>query len=151
MAKETYDFDFVYTTDDGRQILIPNQSVSDEKKRTELLKAYAKEIAGKLLAAVPDPLAAVDKKYDFTTEDGTVTVDDGYYLITSSLGTNLVLATSNITINTKNEYIVDNKVAETASMTIGENATYYIEVYLPASIDVEKPVIVHDTLFNSFL
>ena len=45
MAKETYDFDFVYTTDDGRQILIPNQSISDEKKRTELLKAYAKEIA----------------------------------------------------------------------------------------------------------
>ena len=114
-----------------------------DKYNTE---AYAKEIAGKLLAAVPDPLAEVDKKYDFTTEDGAVTVDDGYYLITSSLGTNLVLATSNITINTKNEYIVDNKVAETASMTIGENATYYIEVYLPASIDVEKPVIVHDTL-----
>ena len=45
MAKETYDFDFVYTADDGRQILIPNQSVPDEKKRTELLKAYAKEIA----------------------------------------------------------------------------------------------------------
>ena len=117
--------------------------LADDKYNTE---AYAKEIAGKLLAAVPDPLAEVDKKYDFTTEDGAVTVDDGYYLITSSLGTNLVLATSNITINTKNEYIVDNKVAETASMTIGENATYYIEVYLPASIDVEKPVIVHDTL-----
>ena len=117
-------------------------ALADDKYNTE---AYAKEIAGKLLAAVPT-LAAVDKKYDFTTEDGAVTVDDGYYLITSSLGTNLVLATSNITINTKNEYIVDNKVAETASMTIGENATYYIEVYLPASIDVEKPVIVHDTL-----
>lgn len=117
--------------------------LADSKYNTE---AYAKEIAGKLLAAVPDPLAEVDKKYDFTTENGAVTVDDGYYLITSSLGTNLVLATSNITINTKNEYIVDNKVAETASMTIGENATYYIEVYLPASIDVEKPVIVHDTL-----
>ena len=117
--------------------------LADDKYNTE---AFAKEIAGKLLAAVPDPLVEVDKKYDFTTEDGAVTVDDGYYLITSSLGTNLVLATSNITINTKNEYIVDNKVAETASMTIGENATYYIEVYLPASIDVEKPVIVHDTL-----
>lgn len=45
MAKETYDFDFVYTADDGRQILIPNQSVPDEKKQSELLKAYAKEIA----------------------------------------------------------------------------------------------------------
>lgn len=31
-------------------------------------------------------------------------------------------------------------------MTIGENATYYIEVHLPESIDVEKPVVVHDTL-----
>ena len=117
--------------------------LADDKYNTE---AYAKEIAGKLLAAVPTSLATVDKKYEFTTEDCPVTVDDGYYLITSSLGTNLVLATSNITINTKNEYIVDNKVVETASMTIGQNATYYIEVYLPESIDVEKPVVVHDTL-----
>ena len=116
--------------------------LADGKYNTE---AYAKEIAGKLLAAVPT-LASVDEKYEFKTEDGEVTVDDGYYLITSSLGTNLVLATSNINIKTKNEYIVDNKVAETASMTIGQNATYYIEVYLPASIDVEKPVVVHDTL-----
>lgn len=45
MAKDTYDFDFVYTADNGRQILIPNQSVSDEKKEAERLKAYAKEIA----------------------------------------------------------------------------------------------------------
>ena len=116
--------------------------LSDDKYNTE---AYAKEIAGKLLAAVPT-LADVDQKYEFTTEDGAVTVDDGYYLITSSLGTNLVLATSNINITTKNEYIVDNKVAETASVTIGENATYYVKVYLPESIDVKKPVIVHDTL-----
>ena len=104
------------------------------------------EIADWLLENVPATLETVDKKYEFTTKDGAVTVEDGYYLITSSLGTNLILATSNINITEKNEYIVDNKVAETASMTIGENATYYIEVHLPESIDVEKPVVVHDTL-----
>lgn len=44
MAKETYDFDFVYTADDGRQILIPNQSVSDEKKRTDCLRLMQKRL-----------------------------------------------------------------------------------------------------------
>lgn len=108
----------------------------------------AKEIAAWLLANVPTQLAAVDKKYDMTSNGATATttVDDGYYLITSSLGTNLVLATSNITINTKNEYIEDQKVAETASVTVGENATYYIEVFLPESIDTTKKVTVHDNL-----
>ena len=111
-------------------------------------EAKAKEIAAWLLANVPQTLASVDKKYEMTSGGSTATtnVDDGYYLITSSLGTNLILATSNITINTKNEYIVDQKVAETASVTVGESATYYIEVYLPASIDTSKKVTVHDNL-----
>ncbi|MBP3209144.1 MAG: SpaH/EbpB family LPXTG-anchored major pilin [Oscillospiraceae bacterium] len=109
-------------------------------------EAKAKEIAAWLLANIPTTLATVDKKYEFETDNMAVTVDDGYYLITSSLGTNLILATSNINITEKNQYIVDNKVAETASMTIGQSATYYIEVFLPSTIDVELPVVVHDTL-----
>ena len=131
----------------------------DAKYNTE---AYAKEIAGKLLAAIPTGVvecysgaagynavaaaAAIDKKYSFNTEDMAITVDDGYYLITSSLGTNLILATSNINIATKNEYIDDGKVAETASVTVGESATYYIVVNIPATVDPSKPIVVHDEL-----
>jgi fimbrial isopeptide formation D2 family protein/LPXTG-motif cell wall-anchored protein len=107
-----------------------------------------------------DIKAAALATYNFAqTEPGgsasADNVDPGYYLITSSLGTELVVQTlADVTINTKNEYIVDDKVAETASVTIGENVTYYIKVYLPATIDTELPVHVHDTLdpelaFNS--
>ena len=114
----------------------------DSKYNTE---AYAKEIAEKLLAAKPATMASVDKSYSFTTGQ-KATVDDGYYLITSSLGTNLILATSDITIQEKNQYVVDNKIAETASVSIGENATYYIEVFIPATVDTTKKVTVHDNL-----
>lgn len=123
----------------------PDTSTTANENNTE---AKAKEIAAYLLAHKPDTLASVDKKYDMTSNgtSATATVDDGYYLITSSLGTNLVVATSNITINTKNEYISDEKTAETASVTVGENATYYVKVTIPASIDQTKPITVHDVL-----
>lgn len=111
-------------------------------------EAVAKEIAAYLLAHVPNPLSSVDKSYSMTSTNGvaTATVEDGYYLISSSLGTNLVLATTNIDIFTKNEYISDEKTAETASVTVGQNATYYVKVTLPASIDQQKSVTIHDLL-----
>jgi len=128
------------------QLVDPDTSTTDVNENNTEEKA--KEIAAYLLANKPATLATVDKKYDMTSNGttATATVDDGYYLITSSLGTNLVLATSNITINTKNEYITDEKTVEKASVTVGENATYYIKVTLPASIDQSKPVTVHDVL-----
>ena len=84
-----------------------------------------------------------------TSVSGTATkadVDDGYYLITSSLGTNLVLATSDITITTKNEYITDDKTVAKTDWNVGDHVSYSITVNLPASIDYTKPVIVHDTM-----
>ena len=73
-------------------------------------------------------------------------VDDGYYLITSSLGTNLVLATSDISITTKNEYVTDVKTVAKTNYNVGDKVPYTITVNLPASIDYSKPVIVHDTM-----
>ena len=105
-------------------------------------EAAAKTAAAYLLANAPADAA----KVEFTSNQTPVTVADGYYLITSSLGTNLILATANVNLTTKNEYVTDDKVAETASVTIGENATYYIKVYLPATIDTSKKVTVHDNL-----
>ena len=74
------------------------------------------------------------------------TVDDGYYLIKSSFGTNMILATSNIEITEKNEGPQDDKKVETASLTAGQNATYYITVVVPESIDTSKTITVHDIL-----
>ena len=88
-----------------------------------------------------------------TSSNGVATVTDaadGYWLIDSSLGTNLILATSNIVITTKNSYTDDDKVAETASATIGQNVTYYVKVFFPASIDTTLPVVVHDELADVF-
>jgi fimbrial isopeptide formation D2 family protein/LPXTG-motif cell wall-anchored protein len=114
-------------------------------------EAKAKEIAAWLLEKKPATFTEnVDMVYEFDTEDMAVKVDDGYYLITSSLGTNLILATSNVNISEKNQFIIDGKVAETASVTIGENVTYYIKVYLPSTIDTALPVVVHDALAKEF-
>lgn len=81
-----------------------------------------------------------------TADEAKTPVDDGYYLITSTLGTNLILATSDIEITEKNDYPKDDKKVETGSLTIGESATYYITVVVPASIDTSKKIIVHDVL-----
>ena len=84
-----------------------------------------------------------------TSSAGTATnatVDDGYYLVKSSLGTNLVLATSNINITTKNDYVTDDKTVAKTNYNVGDMVPYTITVNLPASIDYTKPVTVHDTM-----
>ena len=108
--------------------------------------AEAADAFAKFLLANKGSIAATTTA---TSADGVAKVEnvaDGYWLIDSSLGTNLILATSNITITTKNSYTDDDKIAETASVTIGESVTYYIKVYFPKSIDTKIPVVVHDDL-----
>ncbi len=109
----------------------------------------AKEIAEWLEENIPSQLKPVDKKYEFISKQPATEVDDGYYLITSSLGTKVILATTDIKINEKNEYVTDDKVVEKQSVTVGESATYYVKVYLPASIDTSEIVTVHDVLAKS--
>lgn len=86
---------------------------------------------------------------DITADQPGTPVQDGYYLITSTLGTNLILATSDIEITEKNDYPKDDKKVETASITAGQNATYYITVVVPKSIDTSKKITVHDKLSNA--
>ena len=73
-------------------------------------------------------------------------VDDGYWLIESTLGTALVLATSDIEITTKNQYVTDEKTVAETSYNVGDIVTFTITVNLPATIDYTKPVTVHDTM-----
>jgi hypothetical protein len=45
MGKDTYDFDLVYTADDGTKILLQNQPKREKEKEAAKLKAYAEAIA----------------------------------------------------------------------------------------------------------
>ena len=91
----------------------------------------------------------IESDYDFSTVE-TASFDDSYYLITSSLGTNLILATSDITITEKNEYISDDKTAEESNYNVGDNVKYTITVNIPESVDETKKATVHDTLPTEF-
>ena len=71
----------------------------------------------------------------------------GYYLITSTLGDELVVQTlADVTINTKNEYPSVNKtIPETdKSAQIGDTITYTIPVTVPASAN--DTIVVTDTM-----
>lgn len=80
----------------------------------------------------------------------TKTVTDGYYLITSSLGTNLILATSDITIKEKNVYPTITKFVDgnksLADHNIGDMVPYTITVTVPENVDTEKTITIDDTM-----
>lgn len=105
-------------------------------------EATAKAMAKYFNEHIPEGAAYTSLTADTAKTD----VSDGYYLITSTLGTNLILATSDIEITEKNDYPKDDKKVETASITAGQNATYYITVVVPETIDTTKDIKVHDKL-----
>ncbi|MDO5833806.1 MAG: isopeptide-forming domain-containing fimbrial protein [Lachnospiraceae bacterium] len=120
---------------------------ADGTKYVVTLKAADDETTAKAMAKYFNDNMPEDATFTTLTADQTKTpVDDGYYLITSTLGTNLILATSDINITEKNDYPKDDKKVETGSLTIGESATYYITVVVPQTIDTSKPIKVHDKL-----
>ena len=75
-------------------------------------------------------------------------LEDGYYLFVSSLGTKLVVdtASGDCTIHEKNYYPSSSKKVENSKVTVGEDATYYIIVKVPDTVNAQ--IIVHDTLDN---
>lgn len=94
-----------------------------------------------------------------TLQVGDNQVDDGYYLITSSLGCNLGLATTDIpmTIVEKNKYpTIDKKQNDQAadavysdnvvSVQVGDTIWYQVVVYVPSTAD--KELTVTDTMTN---
>lgn len=81
-----------------------------------------------------------------TAGGDAVSVQPGYYLIASDTATNLALVTTDVKLVEKNEYVNDLKVAETASVSIGESATYYVKVFIPENVNTSLPVVVHDQL-----
>lgn len=87
----------------------------------------------------------------------TKTVTDGYYLITSSLGTNLILATSDITIKEKNVYPTITKFVDgnksLADHNIGDMVPYTLTVTVPENVvtDNEHQIVINDTMAKGFL
>lgn len=73
-------------------------------------------------------------------------VEDGYYLITSTLGELVIAATSDIQIKEKNPYPTLEKEAEEGDYAIGDHVPYTITVTIPANVDNDEDVTVHDEL-----
>lgn len=89
-----------------------------------------------------------------TTITGTVSsgntinvADKGYYLITSTLGSKMIVDTlGDITIETKNQYPSLTKVSDKETAAFGETVTYTVTVTVPATAAGEINVI--DTMTN---
>lgn len=118
--------------------------------------------AAKTLAA---SLNAVEAKGDpAKTWVGTEAAElgEGYYLITDSLGTALILDTvgkTKVEITTKNDYPTldktitgageDGTVAvggKSATANDGATITFALTVGIPATVDADEPVVIHDEM-----
>ena len=120
---------------------------------TSLIKNNEANAAKDIAAAFQTIKGHVPEKNKgvFEGETPTAVLDDGYYLVESSLGTALVLETAGakdgtLEITEKNEYPSDTKVVKAPSVMTDESATYYVTVVVPTTVDPEKKIIVHDTL-----
>lgn len=131
---------------DKKQTWLDYKLSADGKKYIVTLKAAGTEDTAKAIADhFKDKLSGVTP-IELDKTNYSKTVDDGYYLIKSTFGTNMILATSDIEITEKNEGPQDDKKVETGSLTIGESATYYITVVVPATVNTEEAITVHDVL-----
>ena len=139
-------FTFTKSADGSRW----NATINKKADNTEFTDTDGAAIAAALNTDAIKAAALVTKNFAQTTAGGSATtgeVDPGYYLVTSSLGTNLVLQTlKNVEIATKNEYITDVKSASKTNMEVGDTVTYTLTVHIPTSASAGDTVTVHDTL-----
>lgn len=131
---------------DEHQTWLDYKLSADGSKYIVTLKAASSEDTAKDIADYfKDKLSGVTP-IELNSTNYSKTVDDGYYLIKSTFGTNMILATSDVEITEKNEGPQDDKKVETGSLTIGESATYYITVVVPTTVNTEEAITVHDEL-----
>ena len=112
------------------------------------------DIDGKALAAALNTPAIKEAALSTGTfdmdDDGKATagkLDVGYYLITSTLGSELVLQTlGHVEIVAKHEEITTEKTASETNMSVGDMVTYTITVAIPATANVDDVVTVYDTI-----
>lgn len=107
-------------------------------------------VEGKTDKEVTDALEAIDLT-KFTASDEFKAgekqdVDPGYYLVTSTLGTKVILRTLKpVEIDEKNAYPSLTKTVDKTSAAIGEVVTYTVTVTVPATV-ANKDIVVVDTI-----
>ena len=141
-----------YSTIQGMSSYFTLTDIADDTTRKTVTlvagnntEAKAKEIAAALKAAAATNSIAADAT--LTQGTGTVTnaeVDPGYYLIASSAGSNLVLATTDIAITEKNTYPTITKTEDKEHMGHSDIITYTITVAVPSSVTGD--IIVHEKM-----
>lgn len=144
-------FSFIKTADGSRWVMSVNAKSEtnsdgiDFAAATEEGKANTVKLAEALKSMVDENADLFTKSAAFNAGVGQ-TVEQGYYLITSSLGTKMILDTYVTTaITEKNDYPSNTKSEDKETAAYGETVTYTVEVTIPASA-AEKEIKVVDTI-----
>jgi len=119
-------FDFVEAADGTGWTISLKSSVTNNEQT-------AIDIAAALKTALSSVSLSGEYAAKELTPETALTVDDGYYMVVSELGENLVLATSNITITEKNDYPHVTKTIADVDKTaqIGDTIDYELVVNVP--------------------
>ena len=97
------------------------------------------------LNAVTGKVAAGTAVADGNNKFVIAGLDKGYYMVTSSLGTKIIVETLGKTeVDTKNQYPTMTKVVDKSTADYGETVTYTIAVTIPAT--AAGQIVVHDSL-----
>ena len=113
------------------------------------------QAAAKWLAANYTPVATGTLTWNETDKKWSATgLADGYYLISSVGGDNLVAATNDITIKEKNSYPPLDKTQadeddnvqtdQDKKVAVGDVLTYNVKVTIPATAKVNETIVVYD-------
>lgn len=143
-------FSFNKSADQTRWIVNINSKSDDNSdgidfSESETGKANSSKLADELQSMVDSNPTLFQKSDDFDAGEAQ-TVTPGYYLITSSLGTKMMLDTFvTQSITEKNEYPSNTKTEDKETAEIGEEVTYTVDVVIPTTV-AEKDIVVVDTI-----
>lgn len=135
--------DLTQSADQTKYVVTLKSGVADNE-------TTARAIANYLMAHLPADATTT------SISKGPNTVDNGYYLISSTMGSNLAIVTTDESVNlgTKNTYPTFNKTitvgdtdVKSTTASIGDTINYKIVVNIPASVD--KSVTIHDQMEGS--
>ena len=118
---------------------------------TDTAQAAARWLDANYTALVSESLTAAADGKSWTASD----LPEGYYLLKSETGENLIAATADVTVNEKNSYpTVDKKQKDSAAaetytddainVKVGDTVYYQVEVAVPANAN--EDIVVTDTM-----
>lgn len=127
-----------------------NITVNKKADNTDYTDSDGAKIAAALNTDAIKAAAVAHDSFAYDSASGEAVadnLDNGYYLVTSSLGTALVLQTlGDVEIQTKNTYPSTGKTASKTNMEVGDIVTYTVTVTIPATTKAGETFTVHDTI-----